>query len=61
MAEKPIDKKSQRDKFIETAREIGCDEDEDAFKARLKTLVASPTTVAKPVEKPKAKKPSGDK
>lgn len=38
----PEDEKSQREKFIETARAIGCDEDEAAFKARLKTLVTAP-------------------
>lgn len=40
--------KSQKDKFIETARELGCDESEKAFNDKLKKL-------AKP-EKPKDKK-----
>jgi hypothetical protein len=30
--------KSQRDRFIETARAIGCDEDEAAFKAKLAVI-----------------------
>lgn len=42
------DKNPQKDKFIETARELGCDESEKAFNDKLKKL-------AKP-EKPKAKK-----
>ncbi len=31
-------KKSQRDRFIETARQLGADEDEVAFKAKLATI-----------------------
>lgn len=30
--------KPQRDRFIETARELGCDEDEDRFNATLKRI-----------------------
>ena len=33
--ERPL---SQRDRFIETARELGCDEDLDAFKKKLKVI-----------------------
>jgi hypothetical protein len=29
---------SQRDRFIETARELGCDEDEEAFRAKLRVI-----------------------
>jgi len=43
----------QSEKFIETARAIGCDEDDAAFKARLKKLVSAP---AKAQDKPKAAK-----
>ncbi len=35
MVEEP---KSQRDRFIETARELGSDEDEAAFKAKLAVI-----------------------
>ena len=31
--------KPQRDRFIETARELGCDEDEDRFNETLKRIV----------------------
>lgn len=40
-------KPTQKDKFIETARELGCDESEAAFNDKLKKMV-------KP-EKPKGK------
>jgi hypothetical protein len=33
--------RSQRERFIETARELGCDEDEEAFKAKLKRIAKS--------------------
>ena len=40
MADRSIDpsKKSQRDRFIEAARELGCDEDEETFKAKLAVI-----------------------
>ena len=41
----------QRQKFIDAAREIGADEDPEAFKERLKKLVKAP--VQKPAKKPK--------
>lgn len=31
-------KATQRDRFIEAARELGCDEDEAAFKAKLAVI-----------------------
>lgn len=49
------DHKPQSEKFVETARALGCDEDEAAFKERLKKLVTAPAP--KPAEKPKPKKP----
>jgi hypothetical protein len=61
MEKQPPSGKSQRDKFIQTARAIGCDEDESAFKERLKTLVAAPLAPQKTAGKPKAKKPDGGK
>ena len=45
-------KKSQHERFIETARELGCDEDEAAFDNKLRAI-AKP----KPLLKPKDKKP----
>ena len=30
--------KSQRDRFIETARQLGCDEDEAAFREKLGSI-----------------------
>ncbi len=36
---------AQSEKFIETARAIGCDESEAAFKERLKKLMAAPRQV----------------
>lgn len=33
---------NQRNNFIKAAREIGCDEDEGAFKERLKKLTSAP-------------------
>ncbi len=43
--------KSQRDRFIETARAIGADEDEAAFKAKLAVIAR---------QKPKSEKPDRD-
>lgn len=31
-------KEAQREKFVQTARELGCDEDEDRFNATLKQI-----------------------
>jgi hypothetical protein len=44
-------KKSQRERFIETARAIGADEDEAAFKAKLAVIAR---------QKPKPKTPESD-
>lgn len=35
--------KSQRDRFIEAARQVGADEDPETFKERLKKLVKAPS------------------
>ena len=45
------DKKPQSQRFIETARELGCDEDEAAFDEKLKRIAT-----AKPNPKPIRKK-----
>ncbi|MGE3691191.1 MAG: hypothetical protein AB7F98_07415 [Novosphingobium sp.] len=34
--------KTQLDKFKETARNLECDEDEDAFKAKLRKIATAP-------------------
>lgn len=40
----PQARKDQRDRFIETARQLGCDEDEAAFREKLGKLAkAKPT------------------
>ena len=38
----PKDEKPQRDRFVEKARELECDEDEDRFNETLKRLMESP-------------------
>ena len=38
MTAKPSGSREQRDRFIEAARELGADEDEAAFKAKLATI-----------------------
>ncbi len=46
MAREDIDTprpKPQRDRFIEKARELGCDEDEERFNATLKRIVPAKT------------------
>jgi hypothetical protein len=58
MPEIEQDKKSQRENFIETARDIGYGEDEAAFRDRLKTLVAEPSSAPKLAEKAKTKQPA---
>ncbi len=45
---------AQSEKFIETARAIGCDESEAAFKERLKKLMAAPDK-KEPVKPKRAK------
>jgi len=40
---------SQRDRFIETARALECDEDEAAFKAKLTVIARQKPKDAKPV------------
>jgi hypothetical protein len=52
----PIDK-PQRQRFIEAARELECDEDEDALKARMKRLAESKPVPLKSLAKKARKKP----
>jgi hypothetical protein len=49
--------KDQSKRFIEAARELGCDEDEDALKARMKRLAQTkPTPLKSLVKKPRGKR-----
>lgn len=50
--DKDANKKSQHDRFIETARALGCDEDEAVFDGKLKAIVR---------QKPKSEKPKQPK
>ncbi len=51
------DSKSQKDKFIETARALGCDESGEAFDAKLKKLMTvKPMTQEQVKKKVKKKK-----
>jgi hypothetical protein len=40
----PVSGESQRQRFIETARELGCDEDEAAFEEKLRRIATAKTT-----------------
>ena len=45
------DPKPQPERFKQMARELGCDEDEDAFKEKLRQVIRhKPTGAEKPVE-----------
>lgn len=48
------DKKTQKQKFIDTAREIGADEDERSFERKLRRVAKPPT----PQKKSKKEKPA---
>lgn len=47
----PGSKKPQSEKFIETARELGCDESEEAFERTFAKVVPPKRPKAKPPEK----------
>lgn len=49
-------KVSQSQEFLEAARALGCDDDEDAFDAKLKAVASAPPP--KTTKKPKGKKPA---
>ena len=54
MSEKP-EKESQHARFVETARELGCDESEEAFDEKLKVIARhkpkpTPGVLRKPKE-----------
>jgi hypothetical protein len=49
MGKPDADKQAQHKRFIETARELGCDEDEAAFDEKLKRIAtAKPKLRSKP-------------
>jgi hypothetical protein len=52
--EQPAIEKTQHERFIETARELGCDEDEAAFEEKLRRI-ATVKPRNKGPEKPKQK------
>ncbi len=51
LTSKKTEPKSQRDRFIEKARELGCDEDEARFNATLKRVAAAKPAVAQAGQK----------
>ena len=55
MTEKPTDTRTQIDRFRETARQLGCDEDEAAFRDKLRVIARQkPEPSAKKRPKPVA-------
>jgi hypothetical protein len=53
MAKPKSETKSQRERFIETARELGCDEDEAAFDEKLRRIAtATPKSAEKTTAHP---------
>lgn len=58
MPKSPKDTRSQSERFIEAARELECDEDEDALKERMKRLAQSKPAPLKSLIKKPRKKPS---
>jgi hypothetical protein len=49
-----VDQTAQHQRFIETARALGCDEDKERFEAALGKVAAH-----KPADTPKKKRPRG--
>jgi hypothetical protein len=50
MPKRPKDTRPQSERFIEAARELECDEDEDALKARMKRLAETKRQKPAPLE-----------
>lgn len=42
------DRNSQKETFVRTARELGCDEDPDAFARTVKRLAKAPPPIKRP-------------
>lgn len=55
MAKTKSDKPTQRERFIEAARDVGADEDEASFERRLKAVGRNSSTGAKKPAKPRKK------
>ena len=51
------DQKSQRERFIEAARELGADDDEATFKAKLAQFAKPTTSPEKTEAAPRKKRP----
>ena len=51
---RPADSNPQSERFIETVRAFGCDEDEAAFKAKLAVIARQKSN-----DEPKKRKPKG--
>ena len=56
MAQAKTDTRTQRQKFIDTAREHGADEGDDAFKRALRAVVKAPGAKAKKAAKKRKRK-----
>lgn len=52
---RPSDGKTQSERFIETARELGCDEDDAAFKEKLAQIVRHRPAIARKTAPPAKK------
>ena len=53
------DSKDQATRFIETARALGCDEDEAAFKAKLAVIARQKPKDEQPPAEPKKRRERG--
>ena len=53
MSSKKQDNSDQHKRFIETARQLGCDEDKERFEANLKSIARVKSGVQKSKEKKK--------
>lgn len=56
LAKKNSQQSQQRDKFVEAARALGCDDSEEAFNKKLKAVASAPPP--KDAPKKKVKKPA---
>lgn len=59
MSKHPTDERTQAERFIRTARALGCDENEAAFKGKLRAIARQkPKDGPKPAAKPRGEKPA---
>lgn len=61
-AVRPEAEKTQAERFLETAREVGADETGEAFERAMDRIVPPrrPAPASKPVKRPEAKPKAGD-